>query len=82
MIARRLQGEVNVINEHFDKLAGSGGPEDGDPRDPRNRDKWKSDIARHLREMGRQIDRITGDRNRAPWQESLRRLEEQFRNLQ
>ncbi|MET0395795.1 MAG: PKD domain-containing protein [Longimicrobiaceae bacterium] len=76
----KIQGEIDVINEHFEFLGGGGGH--GDPRDPRNRDKWKSDIRRHLREMKKHIDRLTGDRNKQPWQEKMKQIEEQLRNTQ
>jgi RHS repeat-associated protein len=81
-IQGRIEGEVGVIEEHFGKLAGAGSPGSGDPNDPRNRDKWKDDIRRHIREMGRQIDRLVGERNKAPWREQLQRIQERLDNVQ
>ena len=67
----RIRGEMNVINQHFGFLAGSGGPDKGDPDDPRNRDKWKRDIERHIREAQKYIDKLKGDRNKEPYQQAL-----------
>src|ERR1700733_8269909 len=36
---------------------------------PRDRDKWKKDIARHLEELQKRIDQIKGDRNKQPFQD-------------
>ena len=67
----RISGEMNVVNQHFGFLAGAGGPGKGDPDDPRNRDKWKKDIERHIREAQKYIDKLKGDRNREPYQQAL-----------
>ncbi|MCC7001783.1 MAG: hypothetical protein IT357_06480 [Gemmatimonadaceae bacterium] len=70
-LGARISGEMNVIVEHFGFLSGAGGPEKGDPDDPRNRDKWKKDIARHIREAQKYIDRLKGDRNKDGPQRAL-----------
>jgi hypothetical protein len=67
----RIRGEMNVVNEHFGFLIGSGGPSKGDPNDPRNREKWKKDIARHIRAAQKYIDKLKGDRNKEPYQQAL-----------
>lgn len=70
-VGGRIRGEMNVISEHFGFLGGSGGPDKGDPDDPRNRNKWKRDIQRHINEAQKYIDRIRGDRNKEPYQQAL-----------
>lgn len=74
----RADGELNVIAQHFDWLGGTGKGEDPDPRD---RDKWKKDIARHLRELRKRIDQITGDRNKQPYEDKLKDLTDQLNHM-
>lgn len=77
-IQGRIQGEIDVINEHFGYFSGG----HGDPNDPRNRDKWKKDIRRHLDEMRKYIDRLKGDRNKERWLDQMRQLEDRLRDIQ
>jgi RHS repeat-associated protein len=76
--ASHIKGKLGNIEAHFDKLAGAGGPDDGDPNDPRNREKWKSDIRRAISQIREHIDKITGDRNKAPFQEAVKQAEKRL----
>jgi RHS repeat-associated protein len=76
---RRLRSEEGVIEEHFNRLEGRDNHH-GDPNDPRNRADWKSDIARHIRQMEEYTDQIRGRRNQAPWREKIQEFRERLDN--
>ncbi len=75
---KRANGEIAVINQHLDWLAGGG---KGSTPGPDDRDKWKKDIARHLKELRKRIDQITGDRNKEPYEEQYKKLTEQLNQM-
>ena len=75
-----IRGQLNVIEKHFGFLAGAGGPDKGDPNDPRSRDKWKKDIQKAIEEARKHVDKMKGDRNKEPYgkaiEEAQKRLSE------
>jgi len=71
---RRLRGQENNISTHFGKLSNPGQPV-GD--DPNNRDKWKRDIQKGIREMQKRVEKLTG-KDRERWDERIRQIQEQL----
>lgn len=71
---KHLRGQVNNINAHFGKIGGPGG------KDPRNRDKWKRDIQKGLREMRKRIDKLSGQKQ-DEWEEIYRGIQERLSNI-
>jgi len=75
-----INGKLENINTHFAKLAGNGPPGSGDPDDPKNRKKWKDDIQRSVRQIREHIEKVNGDRNKAPLQKAVDEVEKRLTN--
>ena len=74
----QARGQMNPVNDHFDKLAN---PNQPGGNDPRNRDKWKKDISRAIDRLRQKVDKMKG-KQREKWEETIRQSEERLRNVE
>jgi RHS repeat-associated protein len=55
----QIEGLANgPITEHLDKLEGRGTPSQGNPRDPRNQEKWKAHIKKALDNISKRLNKL------------------------